>query len=201
MKIFELWYEFLRRTSYNKWSDRVKASFEKFDDPPIPFNEWWELHKELFLPYMERFYLKEIDNVEEYQYWHERDALQLVVMVNLENPKSGIVKAFEELLSTKMSVKAGRPNPNDQQDRWCEFPLNGKVDAPTIKVLETILKVYDLYKGEDLTLNEIGLKLKLNPSSQSEEPARAMTATVARYLRWSEQLKENVANGVFPMYD
>jgi hypothetical protein len=74
-----------------------------------------------------------------------------------------------------------------------------------------MMKVYELRQAEpDLTLAQIGQKLKLNLSAmpkRGDDPStleikrNSMSAAVSRYLRKANAIIKNTANGKFPCTD
>lgn len=113
--------------------------------------------------------------------------------------------ACNKLLEENYEQNGGPPK---YEDYVWEFPLDRRIDAPTLRTLEIMLKVWDERENGNLKLWQIGEKLKLNPSqitSDDDAPKirsakrAVMTATVSRY-RWAENVRKNVTQGIFPRY-
>lgn len=195
--VYELWYEWLKTTDSKDWSQLMKDTLVNCDED---FPEWWEECKQFFLPALDLTPLWVIKDENDYQLHHEAGDPEgeLIVALNVYAPKLQLIRAFQKLLIEKLPGKVGRPKHDDSAADV--FELCRRPDAPTIRSLNIMLKVYKEWLVNPKPLWKIGEKLKLNPSSQSEAPERAMTATVSRYLRWAKTLRKNIIKGQFPKY-
>ena len=206
------WYEYLKRhKGYGNCCKRkghgaLSSLYEKFGNVHrLPFDKWWEGHWGLFHA-LEPFVI----------YRHTRpdflnwEALgnSLLLEINLIYSKREIRREFNKLLREQHPGMRGRPKWDKATVKHpfhapADYPLHSR---PNIRGLERMLKVYDLRENTDLTLWEIGEKLKLNPSEMStgkdgrldEHRRRVMTALVSRYLRQAKAIISNTGKGIFP---
>lgn len=175
------------------------------------FDEWWEACSHHFLPAIETEAMWKLENAEEAA-WYLKEGYP-VIAINDYSPANHVIREVRKLLQSLETARSvGRPAYTDDGDL---FDLYQRPDAPTLQALSKMLAVYKEWKEHlvpgkkpgtwttDIAYWEIGEKLGLNPSSQSEEPKRAMTATVSRYLKWSDNLRKNIVKGhkkQFPKY-
>ena len=192
----ELWYEWLKTTDEKDWSERVT---DWFGDCSIPYAEWRKDHEENFHDNKtERFFFHVIEDVDDYESWSDKSdpESELVVFINMHNPKRELVKAFRQLLKERHPGKRGKP----KIDQWAEFPLAMYPEPRVIESLKKMLKVYRL-KQTGLHLYEIGELLRFTEDrTEFSDKTHSMGALVGRYVTWYKTLQENVAKGIFPKY-
>lgn len=191
--IYELWYEWLATTDPRKWNKSMKHSLGNCKEE---FPKWWEERKHCFLPAIDVETLWVVKTDEEFQFFNRNG--YPVIAINEYSPTSAILKELRKVLSRLETAHAvGRP---EFQDNGDVYTLHQRPDLPTIQALSKMLSVYKEWASGTRPLWKIGEKLGLNPSSKSEEPNRAMSATVSRYIKWSNTLRDNIVKGVFPKY-
>jgi len=194
--IYELWYEWLKTTDPKDWTQLMRDTLlplgEKFD-------EWWEECSHHFLPAIETEAMWKLENAEEAA-WYLKEGYP-VIAINDYSPADHVIREVRKMLQSLATARSrGRPAYTDDGDL---FDLHQRPDAPTLQALSKMLAVYKEWKAGTRPMWALGEKLGLNPSSQSEEPKRAMTATVSRYLKWSDTLRKNIVKGhrkQFPKY-
>jgi len=219
---FKLWFEFLKLSDQQRWSEGVSDYFGVLPDS---FESWWPDHAYLFrtikLPVVE-----EIESVEQFKAVLEArpspgDTGMLVLAVSLYQTKKELRAAFEEMLSKYHPGNAGRP----------EFDTFGdyfSFDArPDTGMLQKILAVYRVYAENQKKPEKVRMKLwqieeevsKTTPlivkagesaeyiwktkdvdASIIESRRRSQHTTVRKYLNYAEEILENVVIGKFPVY-
>lgn len=216
LKIHQLWYEWLKRTEVDDWTDRMKATLINCEEP---FEMWWEDRRQYFEP---GFEVEPLWVLKTDKDWHDhKDPDELIVHVNHYCTMQQITEALQELLRETLERKRGRPI-HATEDQM--FRLARRVDAPTIKSLEIMLLVYDMRRSTSLTWWQIGEAINLLPAkagkallksrdisgmdsniTQPDDPhdtavakKASMTKIVHRYHDWAKLVIENVVKEVFP---
>lgn len=207
--IHELWYEWLKTTDKKHWTGATKADDKLvwsdrvrdwFGDCSMPFEVWRAEHLENFEDHKkERFCFQVIKDEDGYRRWSDKSDPEgeMVLFVNMRNPKLELMRAFRQLLKDRHPGSRGKP----EHDDWREFPLAMRPEKRIIHVLNRMLDVYILRTNTNLTLWEIGEQLNLNPNKKSDEvPKRVLTAIVSRDMKCARTLRKNIVLGKFPVY-
>ena len=213
--VYELWYEWLKTIHPSQWAESAKDTLVNCE---MPFEQWWEAHKQFFLPVYDLTSLWVIEDEEDYKIFHDsRDPEgELIVAFNTGMPTNTIVKAVRKLLNERnLTHRVGRPEFDDSGADL--FSLDRRPDEPTIRTLNTMLRIYKAWlsekekpKSEQKPLWAIGIQEKVNLSQipadgdtakTISDKRKVLTATVSRYLRWAITLRENLmADNTFPRY-
>jgi hypothetical protein len=222
MEWFRLWFEFLKVSDRQRWSEDVS---KYFGDLPDKFEFWWPDHAYLFRTF-ELPVIEEIESVVEFKSVLEArpspgDPGMLALAVSLYQTKKELRAAFEKMLSKYHPGHGGRP----------EFHTFGDVyqvaSRPDVVMLKKILAVYrahlselkkpeqermKLWQIEEAVSKEIPLIVKTGESAEYiwketnvdanlvESRRKSQHATVRKYLNHAEQILENVVIGKFPVY-
>lgn len=216
MEAFKLWYEFLKLSNRELWTDKVS---EYFGDLTTDFNEWWEDHSYLFdILYLPT--IDEVQNTSEFETFlearpSEGDTGIVVLAIWLNKSKKELREAFEEILNKYHPGNRGRQE-YETYGEFFQFAYR-----PDVKMLEKILKVYRMYldnlsqpKDKKLKLWEIEEKIKLidktsdkaewiwkgNAADHHESRKRSQHTTVRKYINYAKRILENVVKGEFPIY-
>lgn len=226
MRCYRLWFDFLKMSERKKWSESVASDF---GDLNCEFDEWWPKHSFLF-HHLKPFTINEINSEEDFQNYTDngptkREGDIVVLAVNLGESNSVLQTAFTEiLLKYQIKGKAGRPPYNDELAYVRSFAAR-----PDPDMLEKILAVYRVYeteqqkpKKERLTSSQIeetvskSAPLIIKTTEKADYlwsmPAKEVTpdvikrreksqhTTVMRYVKYAEEILENVIVGKFPVY-
>lgn len=226
MHCYRLWFDFLKmkRSEREKWSESVASDF---GDLNCEFDEWWPNHSYLFR-HLKPFIINEINSEEDFQLYTDDGATArdiVVLAVNLGETKSALQSAFTEiLLKYQEKRKAGRQPYNDELAYVRSFAAR-----PDPDMLEKILAVYRLYTAEQQKPEKerlapwqieekvsVSTTLILKEDEKAEYlwsmPAEEVTpdvikrrrksqhTTVMRYVKYAEEILENVVVGKFPVY-
>ncbi len=211
--VYYWWYQYLRRNEdYRRCCEsggqgELAALYEDFGDIYTPtFYQWWfdEHHGErLFAEKPRPVHLEELRTKDEWnEAWSQEDVM--VVVVPLTEPKRRINRWFNRILDERIQRRPGKTTKKSD----ATYQVTGKF---SVIALEQMLMVYDYRKEHpDLTMAEIGKKLKLVPSAMPQigdsieklaKKRNTMTATVSRYLKKAEVYIRNTALGKFPCAD
>lgn len=205
MDIYELWYSFLKRAYDDPDIAVSKQVRTDFGDLSEPFREWWPEHKHLF-ERLDDNPLYVIKDAADYEYWACPDLpeLDLVVSFNMYCSKAQLLEAFSNLLDERHLTKRGRPpKPKKMSEYAVETYQSLTALKRTLDVLdkrdkEPGWKLYEI--GENLNLCLSSMPEKGDSKKDTSDKRRVMSATASRYLRWAKEIKENVAQGVFPQH-
>lgn len=216
MKIYRLWYEWLKRTDVGDWTDRMRAALISCEEP---FEKWWAERRRYFEP---GFDVEPLWVLTTDKDWHDhKDPDELIVHVNHYCSLQQITEALQELLRKKLERRPGRPKHTSNGD---VFRLARRVDAPTVKMLEVMLLIYDMKRSTSLKWWQIGEAINLLPTKTGKAleegqdvsdmesnitlpddthdtavaKKASMTKFVHRYHDWAELVLENVVKEVFP---
>lgn len=216
MEAFKLWYEFLKLSNKELWTEKVR---EYFGDVTIGFNEWWEDHSYLFdLPTLPT--IDEVQNTNEFEAFlearpSEGDPGIVVIALWLNKSKKELREAFEEILYKYHLGNRGRQE-YETYGEFFQFAYR-----PDAKMLEKILKVYRMYidnqthtEAKKLKLWEIEEKIGLIDKTSDkaewiwrdktmghlESQRRSQHTTVRKYINYAEKILDNVVKGDFPVY-
>jgi len=216
--IYELWYLWLDTTDPMTWTPFMQ---EGLVDCKVPFDEWWEDCKHYFLPACDTTPLWVINNEHDYANHHEEGdpENELIIALNVGLPAKTLLNAVKKLLDERgLTFPVGKPKFDDSAADV--FELYKRPDGPTIQVLNKMLNVYNQWcieqqkkkRGEKYkALWEIGVDQKVNLEQVPQDgdtkktqgmKRRILTATVSRYLKWSDTLRKNIILGSkhFPKY-
>jgi hypothetical protein len=213
--IYELWYEWLKTIDPSQWAESAKDTLV---DCEMPFAQWWEAHKQFFLPFYDLTSLWVIENEDDYKIFHDsRDTEgELIVAFNTAMPTSAIIKAVRKLLNERdLTHRVGRPAFDDSGADL--FELDRRPDEPTIRTLNTMFRIYKAWlsekekpKNQQQPLWAIGVQERVvlsqipaegDTAKTISDKRKVLTATVSRYLRWAKTLRGNLMdNNTFPRY-
>lgn len=225
-----LWFEFLKLTDTQKWSEEVTKDF---GDVSGEFSEWWPKHSYLFNR-LKDISIKEIKTKFDYQgckadaSGDSESPSPIILGVYLEKSKAELRSAFEEILTKYHKGSAGRPTFDGYGNL---YSLHSRPDTG---MLNKILAVYKVYSADQVNSKEKRMKLweieeevsktltliikekpldgevgptpKLkwttkNPDKMTiEERRRAQHSTIRKYINYAEEILGNVIYGNFPMY-
>lgn len=224
MEWFRLWFEFLKVSDRQRWSESVTKYFE---DVSGDFESWWPDHAYLFrtfkLPTVE-----EIETVAQFKIIVEEyrpspdDPGWIPLFVALHQPKAVLRAAFEDILSKYHHGNVGKP----KFDTFGDF---FQVESrPDVGMLKKILAVYrefsadqnkpkhermKLWQIEEEVSKTTPLIIKTGKSAEYhwkienvdasiiESRRRSQYTTVKKYLNYAEEILENVVVGKFPVYN
>lgn len=220
---YKLWYEFLKLTNKNDWSDVVS---ELFVDTSLVFEDWWPDHNYLF--YKPKYtIIDEVLTIEEFKSYEdarpsEDDPGIVVLAVWMYKTKKEIREAFDEILARYHQGELGRPD-FDQDGEYFSF-----ANRPNKDFLEKILLVYKLFnqnrrgannkrmtfweieeevsKTKPLILKE-GKKAEYIWTTEDidntilERRKRSQSKTVRKYLNYAKNILTHVVKGEFPVYE
>ena len=200
--IYELWYEFLRRTDPRDWSVAVKRDFMGVME--LDFEQWFaDAYFDIFSPAA-----RGVAPVRQYSDpgdIHLNSKTETIIVVDLSRPKDVLMKSIDFILDLKQPLrKLGRAN-------YHQLPAKYKFKTrPDTEALKIVLDVHDAKRDHpDWTLWEIGSyiqkthpillnqKLKMNDKDRVAKQ-KVLTATMGRYLARAEKIKAGVVKGVFP---
>ena len=213
--VYELWYEWLKTIDPSQWAESAKDTLV---DCEMPFEQWWEECKQYFLPAFDLTPLWVINNEDDYRLFHDSSDPEgeLIVAFNVYMPTSAIIKAVRKLLNERdLTHRVGRPTYDDSGADL--FSLDRRPDEPTIRTLNTMLRIYKAWiseqkkpKKEQQPLWAIGIQERVNfaqiPAADDSakiisDKRKVLTATVSRYLKWAKTLRANLmASNTFPRY-
>jgi hypothetical protein len=203
-QVYEMWYEFLKRTDPNDWSVAVKRDFMGVMEQD--FEEWF------FDAYFKIFSPAALGVAPVRQYSDPGDIrfnskTDMIIVVDLSRPKDRLMKSIDFLLDLKQPLrKLGRA-------KFHQLPAKYMfAKRPDIEALKIVLDVHDAKRDHpDWTLWEVGsylqklhpilLKQKLNKTDTvavRTAKQKVLTATFGRYLARAEKIKAGVVKGVFP---
>lgn len=222
MEWYRLWFEFLKLSDRQKWSDSVK---EDFGDVSCRFEDWWPDHSHLFRQ-LKHFTINEVITDDDFQIYKDDgsdpDDLPVVILaVHLYESKAALRAAFEEILSKYHKGKAGRPD----FDHWGDvYDLKSRPDTDMLKKILAVYQVYTadqekpenkrmkLWEIEEEVSKTIVLidktgktasfiwKTKDVHADTIESRRRSQLTTVRKYLNYTEEILENIVVGDFPVY-
>jgi len=220
---FRLWFEFLQESDEQNWSDSVA---HHFGDLSGEFDEWWPEHSYLFRE-MKNFIMEEIISDDDFQAYKDdgsmpEDPGAIILAFNPYEKISTLRSAFDELLAKHHKGVTGRPKFESNGD------IYAFKNRPDTDMLNKILAVYRMYsadqkkpKKEQMTLWQIEEEVskttplidKTGPKATYiwttkdidaniiESRRRSQHTTVSKYLKYADQILENVVVGKFPVYD
>ena len=225
MEWYRLWFEFLKlkQDDRQNWLGSVA---HHFGDLTCEFEEWWPEHSYLFRQ-LKHFTMEEIVTDNDFQVHKDdgsmpEDPYPIILAFNPYEPKAALRSAFEEILSKYHKGAAGRPKFDDWGDVYAF------VNRPDTDMLNKIFAVYKAYssdqikpKKEQMALWQIEEEVsittplidKTSPkasyiwttkdidASIIESRRRSQHTTVSKYLKYADQILENVVVGKFPVYD
>jgi len=181
--LYELWFEFMKRSTYSRWTEGVKRDFlnisrrSRAAHIDVDFQEWWEQHN-LHFAIAAPTWVHEVKNDEDYRYFQEViDEPELNVKmfaVFMDAPISIVKRQFAEILRMHRTHTGSRVI-----RRECDggYPLYGANTArylPDVQMLWKILDVYDLKNYYDSQgIRRFGWQIEEELSERrinSEEP-------------------------------
>lgn len=196
------WYLFMQliedyRRGHPLWKD--------FGDVRMPFWEWWVAHGEDLFATGQKYGVLELVTNGDIQQARSEGAYLL--RIDPDCTRDYINLMFRDFLDEKgISKGAGRKQHKDEV-KLARYPF---YQRPDIDSLKKSLDAWKLrHQHPRPTLYNIGLQLGLCPDHIIEgkddlnkaSKLNVMNATVSRYLRWAENIKQNVAKGIFPKND
>jgi acyl-CoA-binding protein len=219
---YRLWFEFLKLSDRNKWSEEVEQRFG--DVYSCNFEEWWPDHRYLF----NKTDIFTIDVIPSEDFLHgyyghdgklgeNPDVVGLVV--HMAAKKHDLIAAFEKILS---KYHLGRLTFEDFDAMGDVCDLHQKPDTDMLKKILAVYKVYAADQKEQkqnrLTLWQIEeivsyetiqlidkkkatlWRLKETDPSIEESRRRSQLTTVKKYLNYADEILANVVVGKFPVY-
>jgi hypothetical protein len=213
--VYELWYEWLKTIDPSQWAESAKDTLV---DCEMPFEQWWEECKHYFLPAFDLTSLWVIENEDDYKLFHDSSDPEgeLIVAFNVYMPTNAIVRAVRKLLNERsLTHRVGRPRFDDSGADV--FSLDRRPDEPTIRTLNTMLRIYKAWlserekpKSEQQPLWAIGIQERVilsqipaagDTAKTVSDKRKVLTASVSRYLRWAKTLQRHLMeNNTFPRY-
>lgn len=218
IECYKLWFDFLKLSDRNKWSESV---VQDFGDVSGDFDSWWESHNYLFQK-MKHHTITEVLTDEDFQACKANACTDefpgtIVLAVPLYETKEALRAAFDEILTTRHKGKAGLPAFDDWADVY-RF-----ANRPNSDVLDKILKVYKLVmsnmqkpKAERVPQWKIEEELNLIKKTKQEKAKyiwiqeanpevikkrqKSQSNTVSKYFKYAEEILENVVKGEFPVF-
>lgn len=221
IQAYQLWYEYLKETNPDTWSDEVRKDFGGVLEASS-FEEWFsvETRMTLFPVYglkHENLPVRPLSGTKDETWicdWlHRMDHLDdeaddpsnfTVLVINLDYPRAFLMEKIERQLIRKQPKKiTGRPE-------W-KAPLSKYTFAcrPDISSLEIALAAYRLKKsaipnwqiGNELTkafpiLQEQRIRGDKDPSITAKK--KVLESAVSRYLKAAERVLAGVVKGIFP---
>ena len=220
---YKLWFEFLKLTDQQTWSDEVVQYFGNLSGG---FEAWWPEHKYLFqkptLPKIDEVLTEEQFNSYSDSRPADYDPGIVVLAVWMHPTKKELRAAFEEVLAKYHQGDAGRPE-FDTFGEYYSFEAR-----PDVEMLEKILAVYHVYLEDQKKpekdrmplwqIEEEASKIKplIDKTSESaefiwkaqnvdssilESRRRSQHTTVRKYINYAEDILKNVVSGNFPVYN
>ena len=210
---FWLWYEYLKRTDPNTWSEEVRKDFEGVLTKDS-FNEWWgaDVRLKLFAKYNLRMTENPVRVLRRNEKGDDinRDT-HIALVIDISQPKDVLMKKISSRLALAQGqIKSGRP-------KWApskaKYPFAKKPDVVALKIT---LDIYDIKKNNPDWPNwRVGQEAQLiheatNPIlrkqmiKENDTPAeivakkKILGEVTARYLKRAEALLINVTKGIFP---
>lgn len=218
---YRLWFDFLKLTDRNKWSEDVEKHFG--DVFICEFEDWWPDHENLFYK-MDIFTIDVIPSEDYFRGYYEDDGKigdnpdVVGLVVHMAAPKQDLREAFDKFLAKYHKGRLA----------FADFDGCGDVlnlcQKPDTDMLKKILAVYRLYttdqmkpEKDQMTLWQIEeevsktiplinkskatlWRLKENDPSIIESRRRSQLTTVRKYLNYAEEILDNIVNGKFPVY-
>jgi hypothetical protein len=221
VRAYELWYEYLKETDPDTWSDEVRRDFGGVLTSKS-FEEWFsaEIRFKLFPVYG----LKEEDlpvrnlSGKKDEAWisdwlHRMDDLDeeaddpskyTVLVINRNYPRAMLMEKIERILSRKQpKKKAGRP---EWQAPFSKYTFARR---PDISSLEIALAAYQIKKrgipnwqvGNELAksfpiLQEQRIRGEHDPDEIAKK--KALESAASRYLKSAAAVQAGVVCGIFP---
>lgn len=153
IELYELWFEFMKRSKYSRWSSEVKRDFlnvslhSKTAHRKMEFPEWWTEHNYSFAVAAVPTVL-EVTNSDDYQYFEEMandpDVCVKIFAVFMDSPISEVKRQITDFMkSYKQRSKAEAIRRSFDGP----YPLHGAYKSrylPDATMLWKILEVYDL---------------------------------------------------------
>ena len=180
--------------------------WEDFGDVKMPFWDWWCAHGEDIFLTGEKDGIMELNSDEEISKARAESAF--IVRIDPDCPRDYLMYAFKLFLDENgILPRAGRKFHKDEV-RLTKYPFFSR---PDVNALKNSLNVFEARQREPRpTLYQIGCELGLRPdyvivenedtSEIREQKRNRMNATVSRYYRWANNIKKNVAKGIFPKH-
>lgn len=199
---YRLWYDFLQISDRKRWSKRVKQHFTAADG--LPFDQWWEQCKHLFMPDYELQTVVNINSRNEltdlWETFKSEDlGDSLFLYVDLNSPRNALTASFEQLLNEHHQGVRGRPSRSSYD---AEFELAAVVN---VNAAQKALQVWKYRRDHpNATLWKIGTDCKIKVGQRlvaepDDVQRRVLASTVSRYLARADKLIEGVERGVFPL--
>ena len=228
VRAYELWYEYLKETDPDTWSEEVRKDFGGVLTKS--FSEWFgnaTIRFDLFAPFHHKDWYNRIPVraalgptdlkwITEYmteegpdERLMEEDQIEppthTVLIIDLSLPRAAIMERIERILNRKQGKRsAGRP---DWKPREVRYPFACR---PDVSSLEIALSAYRLRKanpgwpmwkvGNELSATfPILQKQKMKEGDiDSVNKQKVLDTVTRRYLKTAEAVMAGVVKGVFP---
>ena len=212
-ELYEQWYKWLGTTEVEERLDRVRADF---GDVTVPYEEWLESHRWLWDTTEDYDPGHEITNKAMYESLCAHDGDELVVWLNLYRTEAELITFAVELIKKRYRERneldkgeRGRPKFDNS---GAMYPL-ASAGYITPKELSKLFELHEKHKTWTRTQWELGEAMNLKDDEKGTDDEalsleqlnlgdkhRSMSVIVNRKLKKIEQLKKNVAQGIFPSY-
>ncbi len=181
-----------------------------FGDVKMPFWEWWCAYGEDLFMTGEKPGFQVLASERDIQDARKDGAY--IVRIDPDCTRNYLMFYFREFLREKNIREVAGRRLLKEEMKFARYPF---YQRPDVKSLRISLDAWELRKkmtGPENkkhvhTLYQIGCLLKVNPSAVIKKndvatdrllKKNVMNATVSRYLKWAENIKKNVAKGIFP---
>jgi hypothetical protein len=197
---YRIWYRCLKLSRPSRWTNDVKDRFLPVQHAAT-FEEWLQGLLEEFKQ-QEHYYAIPLEDMSDFEH-HKEHVWQedgLVVLLNLNEPKTALLAAVKELLDQRHPGKPGRPPFED----WAETAMKGRVNVTAARFALDVWELKNQKQTPKLKLWEIAKKLKINREAipKHGEPDHlqkaVLSAQVSRYYKFADTLIKGVEKGIFP---
>lgn len=210
-QMYELWHQWLQFSKEEDWADSISEGYRAAK--AMTFDVWWDKHWRgtYGSGAVEDYAFTPINTVDEFNEsntypYDEYDFGERIFRIGFSVPKHVLHKRLDQLIDEFHTNHETGHKPEDLSP--IAMSVVELVKYPTkrfVTTVRTILKVYKArLKFPKKKLYEIGYEIEeinKNVGSSADDPKQLVAITVSRYLKWADEIKAQLAVGMFPYYN